>query len=53
MVLLAQTSLSAAQVGVLTTWVQGGGNLIAMRPDNQLDSLLGLGADAGNLPTAT
>jgi hypothetical protein len=48
-VLLAQTSLSPAQVGVLTTWVNQGGNLIAMRPDNQLNSLLGLGADAGNL----
>ena len=35
-VLLASTSLNDAQVGVLTNWVQGGGNLIAMRPDPRL-----------------
>jgi hypothetical protein len=40
------TSLSAAQVTAITNWVQGGGNLIAMRPDKQLAGLLGL-ADAG------
>ena len=46
--MLAQTSLTAAQVSMLTDWVQGGGNLIAMRPDKQLAGLLGLGADAGD-----
>jgi hypothetical protein len=51
-VVLAQTSLSAAQVSVVTNWVQQGGNLIAMRPDNQLAGLLGLGADTGNLSNA-
>jgi hypothetical protein len=48
-VVLAQTSLTAAQVTTLTDWVQGGGNLIAMRPDPQLAGLLGLGADVGDL----
>lgn len=42
MVLLAQTSLSASQVTMLSTWVHDGGDLIAMRPDKQLASLLGL-----------
>ena len=27
--------LTAAQVTMFTTWVNGGGNLIAMRPDKQ------------------
>jgi hypothetical protein len=48
-VLLARTSLSAGQAAVLDGWVQGGGNLIAMRPDAQLAGLLGLGADTGDL----
>jgi hypothetical protein len=47
-VVLAETSLTAAQVTLLTTWVNNGGNLIAMRPDSQLASLLGLGADGGD-----
>jgi hypothetical protein len=41
-VLLGQTTLNAGQVSALTAWVNGGGNLIAMRPDKQLASLLGL-----------
>jgi len=41
-VLLGDTSLTQTQVGLLTTWVQGGGNLIAFRPDADLASLLGL-----------
>ena len=41
-VILGQTALTAAQVSTLTTWVNGGGNLIAMRPDKQLAGLLGL-----------
>jgi hypothetical protein len=41
---LGETPLSAAQVSTLTTWVTGGGNLIAMRPDKQLAGLLGLTA---------
>jgi hypothetical protein len=45
-VILAQTALSDAQVATLTTWVQGGGTLIAMRPDKKLAPLLGL-SDTG------
>ena len=41
-VLLGQTTLTAGQVSTLTSWVNGGGNLIAMRPDKQLAGLLGL-----------
>jgi hypothetical protein len=46
-VLLGQASLTAAQVTTLSNWVYNGGNLIAMRPDKQLASLLGL-VDAGS-----
>ena len=48
-VVLADSGLDAGQVGALTSWVQGGGNLIAMRPGPELAGLLGLGADAGDL----
>ena len=34
-------TLTAAQVTMFTTWVNGGGNLIAMRPDPQLDACSG------------
>ena len=34
-------ALSDAQVTLLTNWVNAGGNLIAMRPDTKLASLLG------------
>ena len=45
-VILGEMSLTSAQVTLLTNWVTGGGNLIAMRPDKQLAGLLGL-LDAG------
>ena len=45
-VVLGHTSLSDAQVAMFSAWVQGGGNLVAMRPDKKLAGLLGL-ADAG------
>jgi hypothetical protein len=48
-VLLGPVPLTAAQVGMLTTWVNGGGNLIAFRPDKQLAGLLGLTATTGTL----
>ena len=48
-VLLAKTSLTDAQASLLDSWVQGGGNLIAMRPDARLAGLLGLGSDTGVL----
>lgn len=48
-VVLAQTGLSDAQAAALSGWVQGGGNLIAMRPDPRLAGLLGLGGIGGQL----
>ena len=44
-VVLARASLTQAQVDALTTWVQAGGNLIAMQPDEKLAGLLGLSKD--------
>jgi hypothetical protein len=41
-VLLGEMPLTAAQVSMFTTWVNAGGNLIAMRPDKQLAGLMGL-----------
>ncbi len=41
-VVLGEVGLGAAQVQMLSDWVQAGGNLIAMRPDPQLAGLLGL-----------
>ena len=49
-VVLGEAPLSAAQVTTLTGWVNGGGNLVAMRPDKQLACLLGL-TDAGTTLT--
>jgi hypothetical protein len=48
-VLLGSTPLTAAQVSMFTTWVDGGGNLVAFRPDKQLASLLGLLSTTGTL----
>jgi concanavalin A-like lectin/glucanase superfamily protein/Big-like domain-containing protein len=41
-VLLGDISQSTAQASTLTSWVNSGGNLIAMRPDKKLAALLGL-----------
>jgi hypothetical protein len=46
---LAQTPVTDAQVAQLTSWVEGGGDLVALRPDAKLGPLLGLGADGGDL----
>jgi hypothetical protein len=51
-VVLAEMPLTASQVAMLTAWVQGGGNLVAMRPDPQLAGLLGLSAPTGVLSDA-
>ncbi len=51
-VVLASMPLNAAQVSMLTSWVTAGGNLIAMRPDAQLASLLGLTAAGSPLSNA-
>jgi Domain of unknown function (DUF4082)/Bacterial Ig-like domain/Purple acid Phosphatase, N-terminal domain len=48
-VVLGQTALTAAQVTMFTNWVNGGGNLITLRPDKQLAGLLGLTATTGTL----
>lgn len=41
-VLLADMTLSQPQVDMFSSWVTAGGNLIAMRPDKKLTTLLGL-----------
>ena len=51
-VVLGETGLSAAQVTMLETWVDSGGNLIAMRPDPQLAGLLGLSDTPDTLANA-
>jgi hypothetical protein len=48
-VILAQTAVSPSLASNLSSWVQNGGNLIAMRPDAALAGLLGLGSDTGDL----
>ncbi|MFL6127503.1 MAG: DUF4082 domain-containing protein [Mycobacteriales bacterium] len=49
-VVLGRTPLTAAQVSMFSTWVNGGGNLIAFRPAAGLASLLGL-TSAGSTRT--
>jgi hypothetical protein len=39
---LGEVALTTGQVATLSAWVNDGGNLIAMRPDKKLASLLGL-----------
>ena len=48
-VILGDMPLTASQVTMLTNWVNGGGNLIAMHPDKQLAGLLGLTPSASTL----
>src|SRR5689334_14094591 len=43
LVILAEMPLSQAQAGLLSSYVTGGGRLIAMRPDAQLSPVLGIG----------
>ena len=47
--ILAQTILSAGQATLFRNHVNGGGRLIALRPDPQIADLFGLGAAAGTL----
>jgi Bacterial Ig-like domain len=51
-VVLGQTTLTVAQVSMLTSWVTAGGNLIVLRPDKQLAGLLGLSDAATTLSDA-
>jgi probable HAF family extracellular repeat protein len=48
-VILGEQPLDAAQVALLTAWVDGGGKLVAMRPDPDLAGLLGLAPAGGTL----
>ncbi len=48
-VVLGDVPLSDTQVAALTTWVDGGGNLVAMRPDARLYSLAGISAQSGTV----
>lgn len=50
--IVADMTLTAAQVTMLGDWVAGGGNLIAMRPDPRLAPLLGLDGAGTPLPNA-
>jgi hypothetical protein len=48
-IILGEMTLTSAQVTMLADWVTAGGNLIAMRPDAQLATLLGLTSGSGTL----
>ena len=50
--ILGEMPLTAAQVTMLTNWVNAGGNLIAMRPDAQLAGLLGIVRTTGTFSDA-
>jgi hypothetical protein len=52
LVILGDMSLTTAQVSMLTNWVGEGGNLIAMHPDKQLATLLGLTSTSQTLSDA-
>lgn len=41
-VIVGDVALTSTQASTLATWVNDGGNLIAMRPDSDLNSLLGI-----------
>ena len=49
-VVLAKATLTPTQASMFATWVNGGGNLIAMAPDTQLAPTLGLTATGTTLP---
>ncbi len=48
-VVLSSANLSASQATVFSDWVNAGGNLIAMRPDPDLFSLMGIAAGGPSL----
>jgi hypothetical protein len=50
--ILGEMTLTASQASMFTNWVNGGGHLVAMRPDPQLASLLGLSSNNSSLPNA-
>jgi len=50
--ILGDMSLTSSQVSMLSTWVTGGGSLIAMHPDKQLAGMLGLTPSSSTLSNA-
>src|SRR3954447_17317069 len=50
--ILAPMALTSGQATALTNWVTGGGNLIAMQPDAQLATLLGVSSAGTTLSNA-
>jgi chitodextrinase len=51
-IVLGDTALTPAQVTTLSDWVNSGGTLIALHPDKQLATLLGLTATSNTLSNA-
>jgi hypothetical protein len=51
-VILGNVAVSGSQATDLNTWVNGGGNLITMKPGSNLSSLLGLTAASGTTSDA-
>ena len=51
-VILGEMALTSSQASMFTNWVTGGGHLIAMRPDQQLSTLLGLTPNNSSLSNA-
>jgi len=47
--ILVQTQLTSAQASMLTSYVSGGGALLAMRPDAQIAPIFGLSGASGTL----
>jgi hypothetical protein len=47
LVVLAETTLTAGQASLLSTYVTSGGRLVAMRPDPQLAGVFGIAAAVG------
>jgi hypothetical protein len=47
--ILGEVPLTATQADMLASWVKGGGNLVAMRPDVPLTELLGIARVPGTL----
>jgi hypothetical protein len=48
-VVLGDVAITDAQVTALTSWVNAGGNLVAMRPDTRLYGLAGITAQSGTV----
>jgi hypothetical protein len=48
-VILANATLTSTQVTAFTNWVNAGGNLIAMDPNSQLASLLGIAVSSSTI----